>query len=280
MQIINSVTEMQTVSRGERRGGARIGFVPTMGFLHDGHLSLMRLARKKSDVLVASIFVNPTQFGPNEDFECYPRDFERDRDLCEEQGVDYIFAPPVEEMYAPDASICVDEDLISSGLCGAYRSGHFRGVLTVVAKLFNMVLPDFAVFGRKDAQQAALIKRMVRDLNFPLEIIVAPIVREADGLAMSSRNTFLSAEERKQALWLNRALRMAEDMYAGGEIDCAKIESAMQALIADNAPEVKIQYISFVDAESIQSVDAACPGTLVALAAHVGKTRLIDNTIL
>lgn len=280
MQTINTVAEMQQISRHEHRNGAKIGFVPTMGFLHEGHLSLMHLAREQADVLVVSIFVNPTQFGPNEDLDRYPRDFERDSALCQECGVDYIFFPPVAEMYAPDASVYIDETEVSTGLCGAFREGHFRGVLTVVAKLFNMVQPDFAVFGQKDAQQAAVIKRMVRDLNFPLEVIVAPIVREPDGLAMSSRNTFLSDAERQQALSLNRALSLAEKLYAGGITDCKEIEAAMRAQIEESAPDMRIQYIEFVDAESIQPLKQARHGTLIALAAHVGKTRLIDNLVL
>lgn len=280
MITISSITEMQSVSRDLRNRGARIGFVPTMGYLHEGHLSLMRIARNRGDVLVVSIFVNPTQFGPNEDFDRYPRDIERDKSLCAECGVDYILFPPVDEMYQPDASVFVDEEQVSKGLCGALRPGHFRGVLTVVAKLFNMVMPDFAVFGQKDAQQVAVIKRMVRDLNIPVEIVTGPIVREPDGLAMSSRNTFLSAGDRAQALWLNRALEEARRLFAGGVTSCAEIEYAMRKLIEANAPGVRLEYIALVDADSMRPQEQACPGMLIALAARVGSTRLIDNTIL
>jgi len=280
MEIITTVSAMQSIARDMRRSGRRIGFVPTMGFLHDGHLELMRAARKKSDVLVASIFVNPTQFGPNEDFECYPRDAERDQSLCESVGVDYLFFPPVEEVYASDASVYVDEEQLSVGLCGGSRKGHFRGVLTVVAKLFNMVLPDVAVFGQKDAQQAALIRRMVRDLNFPIDIVVAPIVREPDGLAMSSRNAYLSDSEREQALWLSRSLQLAESMVAAGTFAAHELECAMRDFLAINASEVELEYIAIVDAVGLQPLEAVEGETLIALAARVGKTRLIDNIIL
>ncbi len=280
MNILRTVAEMQEASRSARRAGHRIGFVPTMGFLHEGHLSLMRLAREQCDVLVASIFVNPTQFGPGEDLDKYPRDFERDADLCECCGVDVLFFPPVDEMYAADSSVFVDETLLSAGLCGASRAGHFRGVLTVVAKLFNMVLPDVAVFGQKDAQQAALIQRMVRDLNFPIKIVIAPIVREPDGLAMSSRNTYLSAEERAQALWLSRALAKAEAGAAVGSAESAALEAGMRSLLRHEAPGVEIEYIAIVNEASLAPVDTAEPGTLIAIAARVGKTRLIDNVVL
>ncbi len=280
MDVLRTVVAMQAASRSARKAGGRIGFVPTMGFLHEGHLSLMRLARERCDVLAVSIFVNPTQFGPNEDLDQYPRDFERDAALCESCGVDVLFFPPVDEMYAADSSVFVDENLLSAGLCGANRAGHFQGVLTVVAKLFNMVLPDVAVFGQKDAQQAALIQRMVRDLNFPIEVVVAPIVREPDGLAMSSRNTYLSAEARAQALWLSRALGEAEAGAVGGNADSATLEAGMRALLEREAPDVEIAYIAIVSAESLVPVDTAGPGTLIAIAARVGKTRLIDNTVL
>ena len=280
MKIISSVMEMRTLSRNLHNQGASIGFVPTMGFLHEGHLSLMRIARDRADVLVVSIFVNPTQFGPNEDLDCYPRDIERDKALCADCGVDYIFFPPVEEMYQPDASVFIDEGQVSKGLCGAARPGHFRGVMTVVAKLFNMVMPDFAVFGQKDAQQVAVIKRMVRDLNFPVEIVTGPIVRDSDGLAMSSRNTFLSDDDRAQALWLSRSLDLARQLYVDGVTACSEIEDAMRKLIATNAPDVRLDYIALVDADSIQPQDQAYSGMLIALAARVGTTRLLDNTVL
>ena len=206
MDIILQPNELQKKVLMLRQEGKKIGFVPTMGFLHEGHLSLMRIARPKCDVLVVSIFVNPTQFGPNEDLDRYPRDFENDKKKCEAEGVDILFFPTAESMYKKDASCWVDETALSKGLCGASREGHFRGVCTVVAKLFNLVQPSFAVFGEKDAQQLRIIERMVRDLFFPIKIIRAPILREPDGLAMSSRNKYLSSEEHKQALCLQKAL--------------------------------------------------------------------------
>jgi pantoate--beta-alanine ligase len=280
MEILRTVSDMQAVSRRAQQAGHRIGFVPTMGFLHDGHLSLMRLARESTDVLVVSLFVNPTQFGPGEDLDQYPRDFERDAKLCESCGVDVLFFPSVDEMYAQDSSVYVDENLLSEGLCGASRAGHFRGVLTVVAKLFNMVMPDVAVFGQKDAQQAALIRRMVRDLNYPIDVVVAPIVREPDGLAMSSRNTYLSPEERSQALWISKALKHAEALVAAGTISRATVEDAMRVLLNAEAPMVEVEYIAIVAGDTLAPVDQAGPGTLLAVAARVGKTRLIDNVLL
>jgi len=271
---------MQSISRDSHNAGLRVGFVPTMGFLHEGHLSLIGLAREQADVIVVSIFVNPTQFGPNEDLDRYPRDLERDKVLCESCGVDYLFFPAVDDVYPADSSVFVDENKVSSGLCGAGRPGHFRGVLTVVAKLFNMVLPDIAVFGQKDAQQAAVIKRMVRDLNFPVEIVVGPIVREDDGLAMSSRNTFLSADERAQALWLNKALQLAESMVKDGNSESLAIEFAMLNLLDKKAHDIKPEYIAIVDATSMKPVNMAGEGILIAIAARIGKTRLIDNMIM
>lgn len=280
MELITTVSAMQSLSRRTRAEGRSIGFVPTMGFLHEGHLSLIKLARSISDVVVVSIFVNPTQFGPNEDLDRYPRDIERDKSLCESYGTDFLFFPPVEEMYVKNASVFVDESDLSAGLCGASREGHFSGVLTVVAKLFNMVAPDIAVFGQKDAQQAAVIKRMVRDLNFPIEIVVAPIVREADGLAMSSRNTFLKPNERQQALWLNKSLLLAESVVEKGENDSCTVETAMRKMLTENAPGVDLEYIAVVDSTSLKPQDTIGAGTLIALAARVGNTRLIDNIIL
>jgi pantoate--beta-alanine ligase len=280
MKVISTIAAMQAVAREVHGTGRSIGLVPTMGFLHEGHLSLMHLARERADILVASIFVNPTQFGPNEDLALYPRNLARDTALCASSGVDYLFCPSTSEMYASDCTVFVDEDTLSTGLCGASRAGHFRGVLTVVAKLFNMVLPDVAVFGQKDAQQAALIQRMVRDLNFPIEIVVAPIVREPDGLAMSSRNTYLSADERAEALWLHRALDQAKASAAAGAASRAVLVSDMRALLAREAPGVNIEYIEVVAAVSLVPVDSAVPGVLIAIAAKVGKTRLIDNIIL
>jgi len=279
MEVISSAAAMQERALSLKRQGRRIGFVPTMGYLHEGHLSLMRLARPRCDVLVVSIFVNPTQFGPGEDYEKYPRDFARDEKLCREVGVDIVFYPPVEEMYAPDATVYVDEEKLSKVLCGASRPGHFRGVLTVVAKLFNLVQPDLAVFGQKDAQQLRLIQRMVRDLNFPVEILAGPIVREPDGLAMSSRNTYLSPEERRQALCLKAALDRAVELFRSGERHAGRLRREMEQLIR-RQPLARIDYVEIVDWESLQPVEEITGPTLVALAVKIGGTRLIDNVLL
>jgi len=251
-----------------------------MGFLHEGHLSLIRSALEAADTVVVSIFVNPTQFGPGEDFDCYPRDLERDLKLCEDAGAAIVFRPPPDGVYAPDHSVYVEEERLSKGLCGAGRPGHFRGVTTVVAKLFNIVLPDVAVFGQKDAQQAAVIRRMVRDLDFPVEIVVSPIVREPDGLAMSSRNTYLSDAERQDALWLHRSLREAENLYREGERSAGVLREKISSLLADNAPLVQVEYIEIVDNSSLEAVDHIDKEALVAIAARVGNTRLIDNVVL
>jgi len=267
---------MRAWSIGLKRAGQRIGFVPTMGCLHEGHMSLMRLARERTDSVVASIFVNPIQFLPGEDLASYPRDFERDERLCREAGVAAVFYPSPEEIYASDHSVFVDETRLSRGLCGGHRPGHFRGVATVVAKLFNLVMPDVAVFGQKDAQQARLIQRLVRDLNFSVEIVVGPIVREPDGLAMSSRNRYLSASERQDALCLSRALELAENLYRRGTRDWKVIREAMAVCMAD----VKIEFIELVDNSTLEPVGSMDGKVLVALAARVGSTRLIDNTVL
>lgn len=279
MQIIRSAAEMQKSALALRREGRRIGFVPTMGYLHEGHVSLVRLARARADVVVVSIFVNPTQFGPNEDFARYPRDFARDETMCREAGADIIFCPPVEDMYAPGHSIYVTEDSLTTFLCGASRPGHFRGVCTVVAKLFNLVLPESAVFGAKDAQQVRIIRRMVRDLAFPVEIIEGPTVREPDGLAMSSRNSLLTADERTQATSLHRALKLAEKMYGQGERDADLVVREMKKVIAQ-APSARIDYVQIVDNESLQPAIEIDEPVLVALAVNFSKTRLIDNTVL
>lgn len=279
MQVIRSVSAMQQASQADRRAGHRIGFVPTMGYLHQGHLSLVENARSHADRVVLSIFVNPIQFLPGEDLDNYPRDFERDEALCRAAGVDTIFYPIPVEMYAPDHSVYVDETLLSGGLCGASRPGHFRGVTTVVAKLFNIVLPDVAVFGQKDAQQVRVIRRMVRDLNMPLEIVIGPTVREPDGLAMSSRNRYLSSNERREALCLRRALDEAERLVAAGEREIESIRSAMASVIAQ-MPSARVDYIDLVDDESLQRVRTIERSVLAALAVRIGATRLIDNTVL
>jgi pantoate--beta-alanine ligase len=262
-----------------RARGKIIGLVPTMGYLHEGHLSLIRLAKQRADLVIVSIFVNPTQFGPTEDLSRYPRDFVRDEGLCQSQGADMVFYPTASDMYMPDHSVYVTEESLSSGLCGISRPTHFRGVATVVAKLFNLTLPHVAVFGEKDAQQLRIIKRMVRDLNFPITIIPGPIVREADGLAMSSRNVYLSPEEREQALCLRRALDRVEELFRQGERKTSKLLLAMQEVVV-KASAAKVDYIELVDDETLKPMVEVNKPCLVAMAVYVGKTRLIDNTVL
>lgn len=280
MEIIRTPAEMQQRALALRAAGKRIGFVPTMGYLHEGHASLMRLARKHSDTLVVSIFVNPAQFGPNEDLDKYPRDFERDEALCRKEGADIVFYPEARDVYLPDASVCVVEEKLSRVLCGASRPGHFRGVCTVVAKLFNLVLPHVAAFGEKDAQQLRIIERMVRDLNFPVQILRGPTVREPDGLAMSSRNAYLSKDERKQAVLLHRSLVKAELMYKElEERDAGKIRAAIAKAIA-HGQDARVDYIELVDDATLEPVATIAGPCLVALAVYFGKTRLIDNVTL
>ncbi len=260
--------------------GDVVGFVPTMGYLHEGHLSLIRIARARCDLLVVSIFVNPTQFGPNEDYNDYPRDLERDKALCEKEGVDVLFVPKVEEMYPEGFCTYVEvTGRMTEVLCGKYRPGHFRGVTTVVTKLFNIVMPHFAVFGQKDGQQLAVIKRMVRDLNLPVEIIAAPTVREQDGLAMSSRNEYLTPEERKVAPALYKSLLMAKKLIEQGERRSANIISAMRKYIEGAGP-FRVQYIDIVDADTMEPLDEVRGKVMIALAAFLGKARLIDNIVI
>ncbi len=279
MKVIESVADMQQEALALKRAGKRIGFVPTMGYLHEGHLSLIRLARENADVVVVSVFVNPTQFGPKEDFGKYPRDIERDKQLCRQERTDVFFAPPAAEMYAKDHSVYINDEKLASGLCGASRPGHFRGVDTVVAKLFNIVQPDVAVFGEKDAQQLRIIRRLVRDLNFPVEIIPGPTAREPDGLALSSRNVLLKPEERDDALCLREALLLAEELYAKGERDAAAIRKAMHEVI-DAAKTATVDYIEIVDDATLEPVTKIKGPVLVALAVKFSVTRLIDNTVL
>jgi pantoate--beta-alanine ligase len=284
MVIVKTVKAMQRMALKWKREGRAIGFVPTMGFLHEGHVSLMHRARKavgKKGVVGASIFVNPTQFAPHEDLAKYPRDLERDKKLCREAGVDFLFVPADGEVYAtePKHSTFVVEEAVSQGMEGASRPTHFRGVATVVAKLFNMTLPDVAVFGSKDFQQAAVIRRMIRDLNFPVKIIVAPTVRERDGLAMSSRNKYLSAEERPQALALWRAIQTAREAVSSGPANANVLKSRLGEQIGKN-PAAKLDYIEFFDPDTLRSVEKVQKGTQMALAVFVGKTRLIDNARL
>jgi len=270
---------MRAACRAVRLGQGRLGFVPTMGALHEGHLSLVRSAKTSCDVVTASIFVNPTQFGPNEDLAKYPRTFERDRELLEREGVDLLFAPAVEEMYPAGAITWVTVEGLSDKLDGLSRPGHFRGVTTIVAKLFNIVEPDAAFFGQKDAAQVAIIRRMVRDLNLPVEIVACPIVREADGLALSSRNIYLDEQQRKQALVLHRSLQRAKDMAGAGERNAARLEAVGRAEIADE-PCVRLDYFAIVDPCTLDQVEEASEGTLIAVAAYVGNTRLIDNILI
>ena len=280
MRVIRSIQEMYKLSESARKEGKIIGFVPTMGYLHEGHLSLIRIARKRCDLLVVSIFVNPTQFGPNEDLNSYPRDFERDSKLCEKEGVDVIFAPSAEEMYPDGYSTWVEvKGPVTEVLCGAFRPGHFRGVTTVVAKLFNIVQPHFAVFGQKDAQQLVVIKKMTRELNFPVEIVAAPTVREKDGLAMSSRNEYLNEDERKVAPKIYQSLILAKNMLLSGERDTEKIKNEMRKFL-ESAKLIKIQYIDIVDADTLKPLKNAQGRVMVALAAFLGRARLIDNIIV
>ncbi|MDX6576538.1 MAG: pantoate--beta-alanine ligase [Blastocatellia bacterium] len=281
MEIINRRKRMMSVARKLRREDNRtIGFVPTMGALHEGHLSLIHEARAMCDVVVVSIFVNPAQFSPAEDFNAYPRDLTRDAALLAEYNVDYVFAPTVEEIYPPGFSTYVTVDGASDELEGASRPGHFRGVTTVVAILLNAVKPDFAFFGQKDAQQAVLIKRMVRDLAFNTEIVVVPIVREESGLAMSSRNSYLDDEQRRAAAVLNRALTKAREAYAEGEHSAQRLIELVRAMIEDE-PLVRIDYVGVNDAETLESLDKIDDRpALISLAVFIGKTRLIDNVVL
>ncbi|MGQ9778496.1 MAG: pantoate--beta-alanine ligase [Bacillota bacterium] len=279
MKLVKTVAEVRTAVGEARRRGESIGFVPTMGYLHEGHLALVRRARAENGFVVVSIFVNPTQFGPHEDFARYPRDLPRDLELCHGAGVDLVFAPEAAEMYPPGFQTYVEVEELSRGLCGASRPGHFRGVATVVTKLFNIVGPDRAYFGEKDAQQLRVIKRLVADLNFPLEIVAVPTVREPDGLAMSSRNTYLSPQERQAALVLYRALSLAADLFTRGERRVGEILARMRELIAAE-PLARIDYVAIVDDETLAPLEEIDRPVLVALAVFIGQTRLIDNIVL
>jgi len=279
MKVIESVAGMMEFSRQLHLQHQRIGLVPTMGYLHEGHLSLIRLVREKSDRVVVSIFVNPSQFAPGEDFEKYPRDFERDQSLCRQEGVDCIFHPAAAEMYPSAHRTSVITDQLADKLCGLSRPTHFQGVTTIVAKLFNIIRPDIAVFGQKDAQQSLIIRRMVSDLNFPVQILVAPIVRETDGLALSSRNKYLSPAQRAAAPVLFQALQEAEHLLQSGETDSNKIRAAMMAKI-QAVPEAGLDYLAIVDFQQLEPVQQIASGTLIAVAAYFGATRLIDNIII
>jgi len=279
LKICKTIHEMRAESRAIRGAGKRLGFVPTMGALHEGHLSLVRAARSSSDLVAASIFVNPTQFGANEDLAKYPRSFERDRELLRGERVELLFAPSVEEMYPAGAVTWVTVEGLSDKLDGRSRPGHFRGVTTVVAKLFHVVQPDAAFFGQKDAAQVAIIRRMVRDLNLPVEIGVCPIVRAADGLAMSSRNAYLDPDERKRALVLQRSLLRAEHLAETGERNAARLVAAGREEI-DKESSVRLDYFEIVNPDTLDPLEDISGGGLVAVAAVVGGTRLIDNILL
>lgn len=262
-----------------KKNNKTIGFVPTMGFLHEGHLSLIRKARKDTDCVVVSIFVNPAQFGPKEDFKKYPRDLNRDLRLCSREGAGIVFVPDAKDMYPDGFCTYVNLEQLTDKLCGASRPGHFKGVATVVTKLFNIVKADVAYFGQKDAQQAVLIKRMVDDLNIPVRIKVMPIVREKDGLAMSSRNLYLNPDERKKALCLYRSLKLVKDLFSKGERDSKNIIRKMREMIIKEG-NLKVEYISIVDTETLEDINRIYRRALVAVAVWIGKTRLIDNVVL
>ena len=279
MKVYNTIYDIRKELASLREVGKTIGLVPTMGYFHEGHLSLMDYARGKTDVVVVSLFVNPAQFGPNEDLAKYPRDFERDEQMAKERGADIIFYPDKDEMYPDPFFTYVMTEELSKVLCGTSRPIHFRGVTTIVAKLFNIVQPDIAVFGRKDAQQAIIIRKMVEDLNFPVEVVIAPIVRESDGLAMSSRNTYLSPEERIQAPIIYRSLQKAVETVQRGELDAGSIEYTIRQQV-ETAPLARIEYIEIVSERDLRPVKVIEPGTFVAVAVFFGKTRLIDNVVL
>lgn len=274
MIIIKTRSELQKFALNNKRNGKTIALVPTMGFLHDGHMSLIDIAREKADILIVSLFVNPTQFAPNEDFDSYPRDFDRDAAMCAEHNVDVLFAPTKEEMYQPDASVFVEETMLSRPLCGKSRPMFFRGVTTVVAKLFLLAQPDFAVFGEKDAQQLLVIKKMVRDLDFPVEIIAGKLIRDVDGLALSSRNRYLSCDERLRALAIHNSLVKAKQRIVCGNDMASAVDEAIKTITASGG---KVDYVSVLDTETLEAPTASTRRVLLAAAAWYGTTRLIDN---
>ena len=276
MRTVITLTELAEIRRSF---AGRVGLVPTMGYLHEGHLSLVRRARQECDHVVVSIFVNPTQFGPKEDLSKYPRDLDRDLSLLSPLGVDLVWMPTAEVMYPPGYQTWVEVEAITRPLEGAMRPGHFRGVTTVVAKLFNAVQPHKAYFGQKDAQQAAVIRQMARDLSYPIEVVICPIVREPDGLAMSSRNVYLNPEQRKAATVLSRALRAAEDAYKDGERNAEKLRAKMKEVLAGE-PLAEVQYVSCADYDTLEELDTLSGKALLSMAVFLGKTRLIDNLVL
>lgn len=279
MKSLSTIEEIRAFSRNVRFQGKRLGLVPTMGALHEGHLSLVRAARAKSDVVAVSIFVNPTQFGPNEDFSKYPRDLKKDRALLEQESVDLVFAPSAEEMYGSGSITWVTVEGMSDRLCGRSRPGHFRGVTTIVAKLFNIIEPDLAFFGQKDAAQVAIIRRMVLDLNFRVEIQDCPIVREPDGLALSSRNVYLNAQEHKSALVLSHSLNRVRELFDRGERESAKLIAAGNEEFSKEN-RARLDYLEIVDPDTLEPIVNILRPALIAIAAFVGNTRLIDNLVL
>ncbi|HEY9062676.1 MAG TPA: pantoate--beta-alanine ligase [Pseudobacteroides sp.] len=279
MRVIEKISDLKAVIRSQKLSGKIIGFVPTMGYLHEGHISLVKASKDENDFTIMSIFVNPTQFGPNEDFEKYPRDMARDSKMAEEAGVDIIFAPTREEMYPDSYKTYIEVEDITGVLCGKTRPGHFKGVTTVVAKLFNIVEPDKAYFGQKDAQQVIVIKKMVRDLNMNLEVVICPIIREYDGLAMSSRNSYLSTGERKAAVILSKSLFEAKELIKNGERDASKLIKYISERIS-TVDFAEIDYVEITDAENLEEVEMINGKVLIALAVRFGKTRLIDNVVV
>ncbi|RMA97892.1 pantoate--beta-alanine ligase [Hydrogenothermus marinus] len=273
--LITDINQMKQISKNLKKEGKTIGFVPTMGYLHKGHISLMECSKKDNDITIVSIFVNPTQFGPNEDLDKYPRDLERDLKICKEVAVDYVFHPKAEDMYPEGYSTYVVMETLTDKLCGKFRPGHFKGVLTVVNKLFNIVKPDKAYFGKKDYQQYIVIKKMVEDLNMDVDIIGCPLIREKDGLAMSSRNKYLSQEERERALSISKALFKAKDLFEKGETNPKNLIKEMKKIMENNVDE--IQYIEIVNPKNLEPKEKVEKGDIILVAAFVGSTRLIDN---
>ena len=279
MEVAETMESVRGLVAAARKRGGKVGLVPTMGALHAGHVSLIEAATKDCDFVIASIFVNPTQFGPGEDLENYPRPFEADLEICRQAGVDVVFAPAPEQVYPAENLTWVSVEKLTDSLCGRGRPTHFRGVTTVCAKLFNIVGPDVAYFGQKDAQQAIVIKRMVADLNMPLEIVICPTVREPSGLAVSSRNQYLSDQQRKDAASIYRSLKRCRQMIEAGETDARQIVGEMKGLL-EQVPAAQIEYVSIVDAETLEEVERVCGGILAAVAVRIGPARLIDNILV
>jgi len=279
MEVAETIQDVRSLVKAARKAGRKIGFVPTMGALHAGHLSLIEAARRSCEFVVVSIFVNPTQFGPGEDFEKYPRDLETDLKLCRQAGVDVVFVPTVEQMYSSENLTWVTVEKLTEPLCGRFRPGHFKGVTTICTKLFNVVQPDVAFFGQKDAQQAVVIKKMVADLKMPLEIVVCPTVREASGLAVSSRNKYLSEKQKADAALIYKSLQKCREMIEAGARDSRAIIAEMEKVLRQ-VPEMKIEYISLVDAESLESLERLRGRVLAAVAVRLGPARLIDNIVV